>query len=170
VGLRINSNLPALIGQRQLRATDLENRTTLERLSTGRRLNRTSDDPHAMVLADRMKGRLVALQTADENSLKAANLAGTADAALTEVLSLLSEIRRSLLFAMDGSAGPDQVAAEQQYVDDAVESIRRIARTSRYGDVRLFDGSAGFQTTHLPASGVLEVRPFTMRFNPAPSW
>src|SRR5262245_42206159 len=146
--LRINTNLAAIRALRNLRSTDQAQQTSLERLSTGLRINRASDDPSGLVISEQLRGQISGLQQASENTQGATNMIGTADAALQQVSDLLNNIRQSAIFALNtGASSPDQVAAEQASVDQAIEAINRIAQTTRYADGSLLNGNKGYNVT-----------------------
>lgn len=153
MGLRINTNINAITALRNLNLTDRAQSKSLERLSTGLRINRASDDPSGLVISEILRSQIGSLEQALENSNSASNLVGTADAALTEVSDLLGEIRQSIIFALNtGGTSPDQVAAEQDAVDAAIASIDRIAATTRFGDTQLLNGASRITTSGVSAS------------------
>lgn len=144
MGLRVNTNVPAL---RTLRLLDLNDRAqarSLERLSTGLRINRASDDPAGLVRAEQLRGQIGALNQAIENTVSASNMMSTAEAALQQVSDLLIEVQDSVVFALSGSASPSQIAAEQAALDQSIEAINRIASTTRFGDRSLLNGTNDF--------------------------
>lgn len=146
--LRINTNLAAIRALKNLRATDRAQQTSLERLSTGLRINRASDDPSGLVISEQLRGQINGLKQASENTQNATNMIGTADAALQQASDLLNDIRQSAIFALNtGASSPDQIAAEQASVDQAIAAINRIAQTTRFGDGALLNGSRGYSVT-----------------------
>ncbi len=148
MGLRINTNINATAALRNLGIADRFQSRSLERLSTGLRINRASDDPAGLVISEQLRAQIGSLEQALENSEFASNLVGTADAALTEVSNLLVKIRESAIFALNtGGTSAEQVAAEQDAVDSAISSIDRIAATTRFGSTSLLNGSSGFNVT-----------------------
>ena len=148
MALRINTNLAAIRALQNLRATDRSQQTSLERLSTGLRINRASDDPSGLVISEQLRGQISGLKQASENTQNAMNMIGTADAALQQASDLLNNIRQSAIFALNtGAASPDQIAAEQASVDQAINAINRIAQTTRFGDGGLLNGTRGYNVT-----------------------
>ncbi len=146
MGLRINTNLSALVALRGLRVNTRLQSQSLERLSTGLRINRASDDPSGLVLSEQLRAQIASLKQAVENSQIAGNLINTADGALQEVSDLLIQIQDSIAFGLNTSgATAEQIAAEQSAVDQAIAAIDRIATTTRFGSRRLLDGSSGYQ-------------------------
>ncbi len=148
MGLRINTNINAISALRNLGITDRAQSKSLERLSTGLRINRASDDPAGLVISEQLRAQTASLQQALENSEFASNLVGTADAALSEVSDLLIGIRQSAVFAMNtGGTSAEQIAAEQDAVDSAISSINRIAATTRFGSTQLLNGASRIRTS-----------------------
>ncbi len=153
MGLRINTNVSAMGALRNLHRADNLQQSSLERLSTGLRINRASDDPSGFVISEQLRAQIRGMEQAAENSQNASNLMGTAEAALSEVNSLLMSIRESVVFAMN-SGGNDaaQIDAEQDAIDNALRSIDRISQTTRFGTRNLLDGSSGISANAISAS------------------
>ncbi len=148
MALRINTNTAAVNSIRNLQMTDRAQSKTLERLSSGLRINRGADDPSGLVISEQLRQQISALKQNSENSQSALNLVSTADNALAKVGDLLTSIQDSLQFAMSsGSNSPEQVAAEQDSVDQALDAIDRIANTTRFAGRALLNGSAGYKVT-----------------------
>lgn len=165
MGLRINTNIPSLVALRNLNRTDLRQTKTFERLSTGLKINRSSDDPTGLALSENIRARIEGVSQAAQNTKNAGNVLTTADAALAQISDILIAIRKSVVFSMDGTATREQVAAEQDSVDASIDAIDRIASMSRYGDIRLLDGSSAFEIQNVSSSGIIDVNPHSVRFN-----
>jgi flagellin len=166
MGLRINTNVGALEALRNLGVSDRAQRKSLERLSTGLRINRASDDPSGLVISEQLRAQVRSLHQAIENSQNASNLLGTAEGALNEVSSLLNQIRESVVFALNSNA-PEQVAAEQDSVDNAISSIDRIAQTTRFANKKLLDGSAAIALASTVGSGLANINVQNAQFDGA---
>lgn len=166
MGLRINTNGSSLLARHQLGVTDLRSQRNLQRMSTGLRINRSADDPTGMALSESLRAQIGAMRQVSDNSRSAGDLVTVAEAGLSQISDLLHGIREAIVFATNGTASPDQLAAEQDFVDSAVESIRRIARTTRFGEIPLLNGDAGFDITNVDTAGILEIRPVRIQFNP----
>ena len=148
MGLRINTNISSITALRVLKQNQTKQASSLERLSTGLRINRGSDDPSGLVISEQLRSQLKALDQSISNSQNATNLLNVADAALQEVSNLLVEIQTSITFAQNtGGSTPEQIAAEQDAVDQAISAIDRIATTTRYADRPLLNGQAAYQTS-----------------------
>lgn len=152
MGLRINTNISALRALRQLQINDRVQSRSLERLSTGLRINRASDDPPGLVISEQLRAQLNGLNRAVENSQNAANLINTADAAVQEISNLLAKVESSLVFVQNtGGASTEQIQAEQDGVDQAITAIDRIVATTRFAGRPLINGTAEFLTSSVPA-------------------
>lgn len=151
MGLRINTNISALRALRQLQINDRVQARSLERLSTGLRINRASDDPPGLVISEQLRAQLNGLNRAVENSQNAANLINTADAAVQELSNLLAKIESSLVFVQNtGGASTEQIQAEQDGVDQAIAAIDRIVATTRFAGRPLINGAAEFLVSSVP--------------------
>lgn len=158
MGLRINNNISALNSARQLRASNTKLGMSLERLSTGLKINSGKDDPAGLIISEQLRSQIVGLKQAVNNAQDAINLVGTAEGALSEVSSLLLSIRRLAIDSANaGATDQDQLDANQAEVDSAVTSINRIANTTQYAGKKLLNGTAGFQLEEISA-GVKDVQ------------
>jgi len=166
MALRINTNVSAITALRNLRAADRSQRTSLERLSTGLRINRASDDPSGMVISEQLRSQIVSMQKALENSQNASNMISTTEAALTEVSDLLVQIRDSIVFALNtGGNSSEQIDAEQDAIDNAISSIDRIASTTKFATRRLLDGTSKISTTSTVGSAITDLNMQNVAFD-----
>ena len=127
---RININIPAVQAQRQLAVTNQQLQQSLQRLSSGLRINRGADDPAGLIVSTRLRTEITAAQQAIRNSERAINVIATGEGALAEIQQLLIDIRDLTIEAANsGAFSDDEIRANQLQVDSAVESITRIARS-----------------------------------------
>ncbi len=163
MGLRINSGAAVQTALRTLRESDRELTKSLERLSTGLRINSASDDPSGLVISEQLRNQISGIRQAIDNSETATNLVSTAESALGEVHSLLLGLRESVLYALNsGGNDDDQVDAEQDAIDNAIRSIDRIAQTTKFGTRALLDGSSGLSVLSQAATiGNIDVQNIT---------
>ncbi|MEK7865873.1 MAG: flagellin [Planctomycetota bacterium] len=167
MGLRINTNTPALTALRNLRISERRQATSLERLSTGLRINHAQDDPSGLVISEILRTQIASLKQAVENSQNAQNLVQTSEAAIGEINELVKGIRESLIFALNtGGTSVDQVQAEQDAVDSAINAIKRISDVTRWGTTQLLNGNSSLFVISQDTSGILEVKPFSVQFDP----
>jgi flagellin len=142
--LRINTNIAAVRTIRHLNETDRKLAESLERLSTGFRINRGADNPAGLVVSEQMRGQIAGLNQAIANSELATTMIQTAEGALTEANTALIRIRELALHAAnEGATDAKAQEADQIEVASALESIGRIASLTRFGTRPLLDGSSG---------------------------
>lgn len=143
MALRINTNIAALTGQRNLGRTDRALNKSLERLSSGLRVNRGGDDPAGFVIAERQRAQIAGLNQAIENVERGTTMVQTAEAALDEVNSILVHLRElGIDAANDAVQDTDSLAALQAEVTDALATLDRIAADTAFGQKALLDGTA----------------------------
>ncbi len=144
MSLGVNYNSAAVRTHQNLVAADRGLSQVFERLSTGVRINRASDDPSSLVLANNLRYQLSGLQQATANSESGVNLLQTAEGSMDEVSTLLNRMRQlALNAANDGVNSNSQLIALQDEMDEAIASITRIATNTRFGSLSLLDGSLG---------------------------
>ncbi|MDZ4820687.1 MAG: flagellin, partial [Planctomycetota bacterium] len=145
---RIITNVISLVAQKTLARSHSELQTSLVRLSTGSRINDGKDDPAGLIASEILRSDIIATQRAITNSERANQIIATADSALTQVSSLLNDIRGLVSEAANtGALSAEQIAANQLQVDSSLEAIDRIAQTTAFQGRRLLDGSLDFLTT-----------------------
>src|SRR5881394_3539639 len=125
---RINTNVSSLIAQRVLRKNQNMLNTSLERLSTGLRINRGADNPAGLIASENLRSEKAGISQAIDNAERASNIIGTAEGGLSEVSSLLTEVQ-SLVSetANAGGLSSEEVSANQLQVDSILNTINRIA-------------------------------------------
>lgn len=144
MAFRVNHNIPALNALRHLNETDREMSRSLERLSSGQKVNRGADGPAVLVISEQMRGQIASINQAIRNSETSISMVQTAEATLGEFNNLLISVRqRAIHAANEGANDVRMLAADQAEVENALGTMDRIARTSRFGTRTLFDGSNG---------------------------
>ena len=144
---RINTNVPSLVAQNRLQASNSDLQTSLTRLSTGLRINSGADDPAGLIASEALRSEITSLGKAISNTNRASQIISTADSSLGEVSNLLNDIRGLVVEAANsGALSDDEIAANQLQVDSSLEAINRIAQTTTFQGRKLLDGSLGFQT------------------------
>lgn len=155
---RINTNTTALIAVRQLARSNQNLQSSLERLSTGLRINRGADDPAGLIISQNLRSEIEAVRQAVANSQRASNVIATAEGALDEVASLLNDIQSKIIEAAnDGAISDDEIAANQEQIDSAILSITRIANTTSFGGRKLLNGSLGYITSGVNNSALTDL-------------
>src|SRR5688572_32220398 len=111
MSLRINTNISALNSLRNLQEVSGNVSNSIERLSSGLRINRAADDPAGLIISESLRSQIDGLNQAISNSQDASNLIKSAEGALTEVNSLLRNIRQLAVHAANTGVN-DQVAVQ----------------------------------------------------------
>jgi flagellin len=152
---RINTNVASLTAQRGLANTQKSLSATLQRLSTGLRINRGADDPAGLIASEGLRSEISGITQAIDNSQRASNVIATAEGALSEVASLLLNVKSLVVQAANsGALSPDEIAANQLQVDSAVESITRISNTTTFAGLHLLNGSLSYVTSGVVTSAI----------------
>lgn len=145
MGLRVNNNISSLSALTNLKRNDQMQQASLERLSTGLRINRASDDPSGLVISEKLRAQIGSLNRALENTQNDINIINTAEAALQEISDVLVNMRSSVVFALNtGFASGEQIAAEQDKLNQSLVAIDRIAQSTRFGKRGLLNGDSAF--------------------------
>ena len=145
---RINTNVSSLVGRNNLSRANEGLNTALTRLSTGLRINTGADDPAGLIASEKLRSDITSIEAAIGNTERANQVIATADSALSEVSSLLNDIRGLVTeSANSGALSEDQLNANQLQIDSSLEAINRIAQTTTFQGNNLLDGSLDFTTT-----------------------
>lgn len=161
---RINTNVPALTAVNQLTANNQSLTRSLERLSSGLRINRGADDPAGLIASESLRSEIRGISTAISNSERAINVISTADAALGEVSSLLLELKELVVeTANDAGLSNDEIEANQQQVDSLLVAIDRIANSTQFNGKRLLDGQLGYTVGGQDKSNLARLQIFGAR-------
>ena len=149
---RINTNVPALISINSLDRSNTSMSKSLQRLSTGLRINSASDDPAGLIISETLRAQIGSLRQGIDNAQRAANLLATAEGALSEVSALLVNVRELVVEAANsGTLSQEELDANQLQIDSAIESITRIANTTAFGGLKLLNGNLGLTTSGVSA-------------------
>src|SRR5215216_7519151 len=152
---RINTNVASLTAQRGLAKSQKTMADTLQRLSSGLRINRGADDPAGLIASETLRSEISGVNQAIDNSSRASNVIATAEGALGEVASLLLNIKDLIVEAANsGALSPDEIAANQLQVDSAVESITRISNTTTFAGLHLINGSLDYITSGVDTTSI----------------
>jgi flagellin len=155
VGLRINQNIEAQNSYRNLTSTEGQLSKSLERLSSGMRINRAADDAAGLSISENLKSQVNGFKTASKNAQDGISLLQTAEGALNETTNLLQRIRDLTVQASNVGAN-DQSARDAigKEVTQALNEIDRISQATVFGSKNLLDGSeTGGFTFHVGYNG-----------------
>lgn len=145
MGLALNTNVASLNAQHSISSTNSALGKSLERLSTGLKINRGADGPAALVISEQQRAQISGLRTAIDNTNKGVSMVQTAEGALNEINRLLGKVRGLALdSANSGVNDAAALSANQAEIDNALETISRIANTTKFGASKfLLNGQAG---------------------------
>ena len=140
--MRVNTNASAIFAQRNLQNNSAVQTKTLEKLSSGLKINRGSDGPAQLQISELLRSHTVGLKQSIDNSEMAISLMQTGEAALDEVSRSLVKARQLAIHAANEAVNDDSMlAADQQELDQIIGTINRIAKNTQYGKNYLLDGS-----------------------------
>lgn len=166
---RINSNVPSLIAQRHLGISQRALSQSLERLSSGLKINRGADNPAGLIVSERLRSEISVVQQAIDNSARAINVIATAEGALDEVQVLLTDIQALLVEAANSGAFSDEeIAANQLQIDNAIDSITRIANTTTFAGRKLINGELDYVTSGADYAELSDISVLRAKFGSAP--
>lgn len=156
---RITSNVPAVVSQRQLSQSQRELAVSLQRLSSGLRINRGADDPAGLIVSERLRSEISAVGQAIDNSQRAINVIATTEAAVDEVNNILRDIQALVVEAANrGAFSDDEVEANQLQIDSSIEAINRIANSTTFAGRKLLDGSLDYITSGIDGQALASVQ------------
>lgn len=148
MALGLVNNVAALNAQSNLTRTNNALSKSLERLSSGLKVNRGADGPAALVISEKQRAQIAGLQTAIDNTNKAVSLVQTGEGALNEINTLLTKVRGLALDSANSAVqDADSLAANQAEITNALNTITQIAKTTQFGSRKLLDGSATVQAS-----------------------
>jgi flagellin len=149
---RINTNVSSQIAQRILGGNAKGLNTTLERLSTGLRINRGKDDPAGLIASENLRGEKSALGAAISNAERTDQLVNIAEGGLQEVSNLLTDLQ-GLITSTANNAGlsAEERSANQLQIDSILQTIDRIADSTNFQGVKLLNGNFDFRTSSVSA-------------------
>lgn len=155
---RINTNIPSLVAQRVLGSNNFQLGESLQRLSTGLRINRGKDDPAGLIASENLRGEITSLNAAIDNSERADQVVNIAEGGLQEVSTLLTELQ-GLLTSSANSAGlsDSEREANQLQIDSILQTIDRVASSTSFQGTKLLSGNFDYQTDSV-AAGVSDFR------------
>lgn len=155
---RINTNVTALMSTRILNENTSSLNKSLERLSTGLRINRGSDDPAGLIASENLRKQIAGTETAIKNGGRAINIVGTAEGGLGEISGMLIELQSLLGEAANkGGMSNEEIDANQLQVDSILNSIDRISNSTEFEGIKLLNGNMAYTTTSVNSAQAAEV-------------
>nr|WP_270067762.1 flagellin [Stutzerimonas stutzeri] len=143
MALTVNTNIPSLNTQRNINNTSNALNTSMQRLSTGSRINSAKDDAAGLQISNRLTNQISGLNVAVRNANDGISLAQTAEGALQQSTNLLQRMRDLAIQSANGSNSDADRSALQKEVSALQSELTRIAETTTFGGRKLMDGSFG---------------------------
>jgi len=156
---QINTNINSLQALNALNKNQAALSTSLQRLSTGLKINTGADDPAGLIASESLQSEIAGINQAIDNSTQAGNVLNTADGALNEVSSLLLQLQGLNNQAANGGAlSPDELQANQLQVDSILNSINRISNTTSFNGSQLLNGSLDYTNSGVNTADLTNVQ------------
>ena len=139
----INSNSAAMLTANSINRNERMMTSTMERLSTGKRINSAADDAAGLAIATKMTAQVRGLDQAGRNANNATSMLQLADGAAEQVSNILQRMREIVVQAADGSNSVSDVAVLNVEFKESAEEVDRIIDSTEFNGKKLLDGSAG---------------------------
>ena len=143
MAITVNTNVTALNAQRNLNKTNNALNVSIQRLSTGSRINSAKDDAAGLQISNRLTSQINGLDVAAKNANDGISIAQTAEGAMQESTNIMQTMREKALQSANGTNSADDRAAIQKEVSALSTELDRIANTTSFGGQKLLDGSFG---------------------------
>lgn len=138
--MRINHNIAALNTYRQLGAANTAQSKSMEKLSSGLRINRAGDDAAGLAISEKMRGQIRGLDMASKNAQDATSLIQTAEGALNETHSILQRMRELAVQSSNDTNTASDRGEIQKEIDQLTSEIDRIGNTTEFNTQKLLNG------------------------------
>ena len=139
--MKINHNISALNAYRNLSANTTNTNKNLEKLSSGLRINKASDDAAGLAISEKMRSQIRGLNMAERNALDGVSLIQTAEGSLSSVHEMLQRMRELTVQGANGTYTNEDRNAIQEEFNQLTEEIDRVSKTTEFNGARLLDGS-----------------------------
>lgn len=139
--MKINANLSALVSNKQLLRVEKNMVASMERLSSGLKLNHAKDNPAGMAISNKMRAQIAGLNRASENASDGISTIRIADGALNETSSILQRMRELSVQAANDTNSLEDRQAIQKEIDALKEEVTRISKNTEYNEMPILDGS-----------------------------
>ena len=140
MSMKINYNVSAIIANNSLKINDNKLTTSLERLSSGYKINSAKDDAAGLAISRRMNAQIKGLKAAEQDAKDGVSVAEIADGALAEVQDILQRMNELAIKSSTGTVTDDDRAYIQQEVEQLANEIDRIGNSTEYNSQKIFTG------------------------------
>lgn len=143
--MKVNQNVSAVISNAQLHRAENKLTASIERLSSGYKLNKAKDSPAGMAISNKMRAQIKALDQSSKNAADGTSVMQTADGALNETHAMLQRIRELCVQAATDTMGTEDKEACQEEITALQAEIDRIATDTEFNGRRILDGSQDYR-------------------------
>lgn len=143
MAITVNTNVTALNAQRNLNKTNNALNVSIQRLSTGSRINSAKDDAAGLQISNRLTSQINGLDVAAKNANDGISIAQTAEGAMQESTNIMATMREKALQSANGTNSAEDREAIQKEVSALSTELDRIANTTSFGGQKLLDGTFG---------------------------
>lgn len=147
MSLSLNTNISAISARRNLLSVHGKMKTSMERLSSGLRINRSADDAAGLTIAENLRSQVIGLNRAVTNASDGISLIQTGEGAMKEGNTILQRIRQLAVQAANGTLTSRDRQAIQNEVSLLIDEINRISRTTTFNSINLLNGNSSALVT-----------------------
>ncbi|MEZ8602828.1 flagellin [Vibrio splendidus] len=152
MAITVNTNVSALVAQRNLSNANNMLNQSLERLASGSRINSAKDDAAGLQISNRLEAQMSGIDVAVRNANDGISIMQTAEGAMNETTNIMQRMRDLSLQASNGSNSQSERAAIQEEVTALNDELNRIAETTSFGGKKLLNGSFGSSSFQIGGS------------------
>ncbi|MCE9853356.1 flagellin N-terminal helical domain-containing protein, partial [Shewanella chilikensis] len=145
MAITVNTNVTSLKAQKNLNGANNQLQTSMERLSSGLRINSAKDDAAGLQISNRLTSQINGLDVAQRNANDGISIAQTAEGAMQESTNILQRMRDLSLQSANGSNSAEDRTAMHKELSALQLELTRISETTSFGNQKLLDGSYGTQ-------------------------
>ena len=172
--MHINRNMSAVITNNQLLRTENKLAASMERLSSGLKINHACDNPAGLAISNKMKAQIDALDQAESNASDAVSVLQIADGALNEIASILQRMNELSVQAANGTNAYTDRQSIQAEIDELKKEVDRISTNTEYNTKKLLDGSSDVRiyaenASRLSATETVAAQVYTLNVKEAAS-
>ena len=139
--MRINYNVSAMLSNNALSNNDDLLAQSLQRLSSGYKINSAKDNPAGLAMAKRMNAQIEGLKVANQNASDGVSVIETADGAMTEISEMLQRMNELSIQAANGTMSASDRETIQDEIAQLKEEVTRIAQTTEFNGQKILDGT-----------------------------
>lgn len=143
MGFRINTNVPSLSAQRSVNKTSQEVESSLQKLSSGSRINKASDDAAGLAISEKMKAEIRSARQADRNANDGISMVQVAEGGLNETQNILTRLRELAIQSASDTVGDAERSFTNMEYQNLVQELGRISEVTEFNGTKLLNGQGG---------------------------